>query len=128
MTSWFVRAARLLGIALVLAGFLPVLLFSLGSLLPVAEASEMLDLLPALPSVWLNTAEAWLRAHRILWAPQAGLVFAVPGVLVMRLGAAIAKRQAPALDAMHARKQDARRRVPLYRQTERVEPTLGPEM
>ncbi|HXU42771.1 MAG TPA: hypothetical protein VN675_10635 [Burkholderiales bacterium] len=128
MIAWFVRAARLLGIALVLAGFLPVLLFSLGSLLPVAEASEVLDLLPALPPVWLSTAEVWLRAHRILWAPQAGLAFAVPGVLVMMLGAGIAQRQAPALHAMHARKEDARRRVPLYRQMERVEPTLGPEI
>jgi len=128
MNSWFVRAARLLGIALMLAGFLPVLIFTLGSLLPGAEASEMLALLPSLPSDWLSTAEAWLRAHRIAWAPQAGLVFALPGILVMMLGAIIAKRQSPALQAMHARKEDARRRVPLYREMERVEPTLGPEM
>lgn len=128
MSSWFVRAGRLLGIALVLAGFLPVLLFTLGSLLPVAEASDLLAVLPAIPSDWLSTAEIWLRAHRIPWAPQGGLVFALPGILVMALGAALAKRQMPALHAMHARKEDARRRVPLYRQMERVEPTLGPEM
>jgi hypothetical protein len=130
------RLARLVGFALVLAGFASVLLFSLGSLLPAEEASEMLGLLPAIPSQWLSTveawlriAEAWLRAHKILWSPQAGLVFALPGLLVMTLGAAIAKRQMPVLHANRARKDDARRRVPLYRgATVRREPTLGPDI
>lgn len=49
-----------------------------------------------------------------------GLVSAMPGILVMVLGAAIAKRQMPGLDAIHARREDARRRVSLYRETERV--------
>jgi uncharacterized membrane protein YfcA len=125
MSPWFVRAARLLGIVLVLAGFLPALLFALGSLLPVAEASDMLGLLPSLPSDWLSTAEAWLRAHRIRWSPQAGLVFAVPGILVMVLGAAIVRRQRPVFEAMDARRQDALRRVRQYQPAERIEPTLN---
>lgn len=131
MSPWLVRAVRFLAIVLVLAGFLPVLLFTLGSLLPVAEASDMLGLLPSLPSDWLSTAETWLRAHRILWSPQGGLVFALPGILVMVLGAAIANSQTPALHAMRARREDARRRVPLYRgetERERLEPTLGPDI
>lgn len=131
MSSWFVhvaRMARLFGIVLVLAGFAPVLLFSLGVLLPAEEAPAVLDLLPAIPSDWLSTAEAWLRAHKIRWSPQAGLVFALPGILVMGLGAAIAKSQAPVLHANRARNEDARRRVPQYRGvTERQEPTLGPD-
>ncbi|MEA3191760.1 MAG: hypothetical protein QOD26_93 [Betaproteobacteria bacterium] len=123
------KATEVLGIVLVLTGFIPVVLFALGSLIPAAEASAMLGLLPTLPSGWLSTAETWLRAHKILWAPQAGLVFAIPGVLVMVLGAAIAKRQVPVRDAIHARHEDARRRVRLYRgETERLEPTLGPSI
>ena len=125
MISWFVRAARLLGIVLVLAGFLPVLLFTLGSLLPVAEASDMLGLLPSLPSDWLSTAETWLRTHRIRWSPQAGLVFALPGILVMALGAVIVRRQRPVFEAMDARRQDALRRVRQYQPAERIEPTLN---
>lgn len=121
------KAAEVLGIVLVLAGFIPVVLFALGSLMPAAEASAMLGFLPTLPPDWLSAAETWLRAHRIPWMPPAGLVVALPGVLVMRLGAAIAKRQTPVLDAIHARREDARRRVRLYRgETERLEPTLGP--
>lgn len=120
------KAAEVLGIVLVLAGFIPVVLFVLGSLIPAAEASAMLGFLPTLPPDWLSTAEGWLRRHRILWAPQAGLLFALPGIVVMMLGAAIAKRQMPALEAINARREDARRRVPLYRDTERLEPTFGP--
>lgn len=126
-STYKARAAEVLGIMLVLAGFIPVVLFALGSLMPAAEASTMLGFLPTLPSDWLSTAETWLRAHRIRWMPPAGLVAALPGVLVMVLGAAIAKRQVPVLDAIHARQEDARRRLRLYRgEAERVEPTLGP--
>ena len=117
------RLAWLFGILLVLAGFVPVLAFALGSLLPGAEASAMLGYFPDLP--WLGSAQTWLDARRIKWAPSAGLVFALSGMAVMALGAAIAQRQRPLLEAMRARKEDARRRRRQYGPAERIEPTLS---
>lgn len=111
------RAAEVFGIMLVLAGFLPALVFALGSLVPAAEASAMLGLFPEIP---------WLDARKIRWAPHAGVAFAIAGLALMLLGAAIARRQQPIFDAMQARREDARRRAHLYGATERVEPTLGP--
>ena len=118
------RLAWLFGIVIVLAGFVPVLLFALGSLLPGAEASSMLGFFPDLP--WLDTAGTWLHSRRIKWAPSPGLLFALSGLGAMYLGAFIASAQRPRFDAMRARRQDARRRAPLYGGGERIEPTLGP--
>ena len=131
MSAWLARraaAAQVLGIVLLLAGLVPVVLFVLTTLLPSADATAVLGLLPEVPGDWLSAAERWLRAHKVIWAPQAGLLYALPGLGVMLLGAAIARRQAPVLDAMQARRADARRRVQQYRGggPERIEPTLGP--
>jgi len=109
----------LFGIALILAGLVPVLLFSLGSLLP--QASDVLGFFPSIPG--LDAAEGWLHARRVKWTPSPGLVFAVSGIAVMVLGATLAKQQKPVFDAMRLRRQDARRRAPLYGR-ERIEPTL----
>jgi hypothetical protein len=119
MSPWVVRTARLaqmLGVMLVFAGFVPVLAFSLGILVPAAEASAMLALFPQIP--WVDGAKFW-------WAPHAGVAFALAGLAVMLLGAAILRRQRPLFDAVRARKQDARRRAHLYGGMERLEPTLG---
>lgn len=121
------RAGWLLGIALLLAGFLPVVLFVGGSLLPAAEAAPALNLYPEIPPEWANKAERWLKARRIHWRPgpeHAGLAFAALGFLVMLLGAAIVKYQAPRLDAARRKKQDALRRAQQYRQESRAEPTF----
>lgn len=112
----------LFGILLVAAGFLPAAVFSLGALLPGTEASALLAHFPALP--WLSGAERWLLARRIRWAPSSGLVFALFGVVLMMLGAAIAQRQRPFLQAMRAKREDARRRRRQYAPAERIEPTL----
>jgi len=117
-----VKAVRLLGIALVIAGFAPVLAFAVGSLIPSAEASAMLGLFPDLP--WLAGIDAFLNA-RVRWSPPSGLLYALPSLCVMLLGAVIAKAQRPALEADRARKADARRRAHLYGSYERIEPTLG---
>jgi len=111
------KAAEVLGIMLVLTGFIPVALFALGSLIPAAEASAMLGLFPEIP---------WLDAHKIRWAPHAGVAFALAGIAVMLVGSAIARRQQPVFDALRARAAEARRRARLYGNAERVEPTLGP--
>lgn len=107
---------------MLVAGLIPVLLFAIGSLLPGAEASAMLGYFPEVP--WLDSAQTWLYSRRIHWAPSAGLIFAVAGIGVMSLGATLARRQRPVLDALQARKRDARRRRVQYGPAERIEPTL----
>ena len=129
-TSSIARSARagwLLGFALLFAGFLPVVLFVGGSLLPAAEAAPALSLYPEIPPEWAAKAERWLKVRRIHWRPgpeHAGLAFAALGFLVMLLGAAIAKHQAPRLEAARWKKQDALRRAQQYRQEGRAEPAF----
>ena len=116
-------AARVFGIVLLLAGFVPVLAFAVGTLVPAAEASAMLGYFPDVS--WLGSVETWLQTRRIRWSPPAGLVFALPGFAVMMLGAFVARRQDPVFDALQARNRDARRRVRQYSSSERIEPTLN---
>jgi hypothetical protein len=111
------RAAEVFGIMLVLAGFIPVVAFALGSLIPAAEASAVLGLFPQIP---------WVDARKLWWAPPAAAAFALAGLAVMLIGNALVRRQRPVFDALQARTADARRRVHLYGPMERVEPTLGP--
>lgn len=117
------RLSWILGFAVVATGFVPVLLFALGTLLPGAEGPTMLGFFPDLP--WLGDAQAWLYAHRIKWSPSAGLVFALLGIAIMYFGAFLAKSQEAALQAMRARTQDARRRRQQYGSMNRIEPTLN---
>jgi hypothetical protein len=117
------RLAWLFGVALVLAGFAPVVLFAMGSLLPGAEASSILGVFPDIS--WMAGVETWLYQRRIKWAPSTGLVFALLGLAVMFLGAFVATHQRPALDALKAHRQDARRRVRQYGAAQRIEPTLN---
>ena len=117
------RAVRVFGVALALAGFVPVLLFAVGTVLPAAEASAMLGYFPNLP--WLAGIDQWLHFRRVRWSPPIGLVYALPCLALMFFGATIAKRQDPKLAAERARRADALRRAPLYGRMERVEPTLG---
>jgi hypothetical protein len=103
MTSWTVRrarAARLFGIALALAGFLPAVSFVGRALLPHENAA--LAWLPLLPNE---------------------LALAVLGVALMALGVLIARRQGHVLDAARQRREDAARRVHQYRAEARVEPS-----
>lgn len=118
------RAARVVGIALLLAGFAPVLVFAIGSLLPAAQTSAALPFFPELP--WLAAFEQWLHSRRVRWSPPSGLVYALPGLALMFLGAALAHAQRPALEAERARKADARRRAHLYGGGQRIEPTFRP--
>jgi hypothetical protein len=119
MNSWSTHkatAAEVLGIVIVLAGFLPIVVFALGSLVPSAEASAMLGFFPDIP---------WLDVRKVRWAPHAAVVFALAGLIVMLLGAAIVRRQRPVFEAMRARRQDALRRVRQYEPADRIEPTLN---
>ena len=119
-TPYTAVAVRTFGIILVLVGFVPVVLFALGSLVPSADVGVFPD-----PS-WLRSAQSWLYARKIWWAPSAGLIFALPGLIAMYVGALIARRQEPLFDAATARTHDARRRIRQYA-SERIEPTLGPD-
>jgi hypothetical protein len=114
------RLAWLFGWLLVLAGFLPVLVFALGPLLPGVD-------LGAFPELsWVSNFGRWLNARRIRWAPSSGLLFALLGLALMYLGAAIARAQEEALEAMRFHAWDARRRKRQYGPMQRIEPTLGP--
>jgi hypothetical protein len=113
------RVAWLFGFLLVLAGFLPVVLFALGSLVPDTGLGPFPDI------SWLSEVERWLSSRRIRWAPSSGLVFALPGLALMYLGAAIARVQEAEIDALRNRRQDARRRVRQYGPMDRIEPTLN---
>ena len=117
------RFAWLLGIVLVLAGFVPVLVFSVGTLLPSAEASALLGVFPDFS--WLSVVEKWLYSRKVKWAPSTGLLFAVLGLGVMYLGAFVARYQKPTLESLEARRRDARRRKSQYGPVERIEPTLN---
>jgi len=110
------RFVWLSGIALIVAGFLPALAFTLAMLVPSAEASAVLGLFPAIP---------WVDARKIWWAPHPMVTAALAGVAVMMIGATLVRRQRSVFDALRNRRADARRRAPLYGM-ERVEPTLGP--
>jgi hypothetical protein len=126
MRTWLaVRggAAQVFGIVLVLIGFVPVLLFSVAALMPSADAAAVFGLLPEVPSTWVSTSHSWLRAHLIFWAPHPGLLYALPGLALMWLGAWVVRGTQPVFDADQARRDDARRRAPLYG-AERIEPTL----
>ena len=114
MTSWFVRrarAAQLLGVGLALAGFLPMISFVCRALAPQVPLPDL------------------AADSRLMWLPQVlrtELAFAVLGVAVMVLGAIVAVRQRPVLDAARRRREDAARRIPQYRDGGRVEPSIGP--
>jgi len=118
--------AALAGVtALALAGFAPVLLFVLQSLLPLASAASVPDLIPAFvpagKQLVLPEKLAWLPADKL---PE--LALAIVGVMVMVVANTLAERQAYTLHAERRRRADARRRVAHYR-AERLEPGLGAE-
>jgi hypothetical protein len=128
MNSWFVRrakTARTLGFVVVLAGFLPVLFFMLHSFLRVALLP---DALPSLRAGWLDAHLARLPLHKVVWlSPElyAGLAIALAGLLVMLLGAAIARRQMAVLEAAKRVTEDRLRRVHQYMGDGRIEPYIG---
>ena len=102
MTSWHVRKARAawrFGFALVLAGFIPILLLAGLSLLGDAVG---------LP----------LRL-------QGSLAFSAAALAVMSFGAAIARRQRAVLEAARRDARDRERRVRQYGDGDRLEPFIG---
>jgi len=124
MTSWQVRrvkAAWQFGFALVLVGFLPVLLLVLQSFLPLAGAHDLVR-----PLSEFRTA--WLPLHKLPWLPlqlYGSLALAVLGFAVMTLGARIARRQSAILVAAQRETQDRLRRVSQYDDMDRMEPYIG---
>lgn len=129
MPSWFEVKARsvwVLGVALVLAGLVPVISFVLHSLLPGAAAA--LGSVPQFSAPGLAELQASLPAKKLTLAEGQlpGLVFAVLGVALMAIGQLLVHRQKAALHAVQRRREDRLRRVRAYREA-RVEPFLGAE-
>lgn len=158
MNAWLPKAKALwlLGIALALAGALPVLYlvgllawqssallhsgawialpaslaFADHALLAEAKAAPVLAYLPELPQAWLSTLEAWPRLHKaLLWGLSSvhiGALIALPGLPVIRMGVLVAASQRDSLKVAQLREADRLRRVPYYRNDERKEPFIGP--
>jgi hypothetical protein len=110
---------------LALAGLAPVLFFVMQSLLPLASAASVPDLIPELvpagKQLVLPQKLAWLPAERL---PE--LALAILGVMLMIAADTLGQRQRYALYEERRRRADARRRVHHYR-AERVEPSLRAE-
>jgi hypothetical protein len=149
MNAWFPLLKRktvlLVGVALVVAGLVPVLyflalftwqfatLFQAGSwvalpatllfidhsLLQAGKADPVLSFVPQFPWAWLTSPESLLPAHTavtwILGRVHLGLVFALVGLSIMGLGIVLALRQRAAIRAEKQRKEDRLRRVRDYR-------------
>lgn len=118
MTTGFVLTARafwLLGIAMVLAGLLTVLLVAAHLTVPDVIAPAM-KALPEISSPWLTGLDPGVDP----WLLLAGL-----GVVAIACGALTVRRQAALLDAARRHREDALRRVPLYRGAGRMEPYIG---
>jgi hypothetical protein len=132
MRSWFVlraKAAWLLGFLVVLAGFVSVLLF-IGQAL--AGIAVLPDALPQVPSAWLDAGTARLPLALRHWMAHvlpSGFGVGVLGLLAMMLGAAIARRQIPVLEAEKRGAEDRLRRVRQYAGGNagdgRIEPYIG---
>jgi hypothetical protein len=107
------RNARKFGIAMMLAGLMPVLWFTSRSLTP-AKAY-----VPALPLEWVP---------KIAQPSYLELAVALAGFAILWLGAWIARRQQPVFEAHERDTQDRQRRVQQYGGDGRVEPYIGSPM
>jgi hypothetical protein len=146
MTFRFVRkarAARLLGMALVLAGLACLLYVSAlvswqitarmetGAWVPL-PAALLFDgqagprFVPELPAAWLAMLQAWPPIMEILQRLHIGLLFALPGALLGGLGAYMVVSQRNILRLELQRAEDRLRRVAVYRESARREPYIGP--
>jgi hypothetical protein len=122
MTSGLVRrarAARQFGFGVMLVGFVPVVWF----------VARSLQWGPELPSAWTARIEASLPLHQFTWIAHpmhAELLFALAGLAILWLGAAIAGRQNGVFDAERRAAADRLRRVQQYGGGEdRIEPYIG---
>lgn len=123
--------AWMLGFALVAAGLACVLAFVFQSLTGTVLLPEAL---PRLPNAWLE-ASASLLPFSLRWLPRslpAGLPFAMACFAAMLLGAALARRQALALEAAKRDAEDRLRRVQQYATAAdadgRIEPYIGSDV
>jgi len=127
MTPWMLRKAKaawLLGLIVLVAGFFAVLVFVVQAFLPATLLPE----LPRLPAVSIEGSLTRMPLNKAIRIPHelyVGLAVAVFGLLTMLGGATIARRQAALLEAAKRGSEDRLRRVQQYAGEERVEPYLG---
>jgi hypothetical protein len=115
------KAARLFGFLVMLAGFLPILWFVVQSVLVNGGTGRAPGVLPRFDG-WPALEKLALIPHQL----HAGLVIAVVGFAVMMLGAALARRQVPVLEAAERQRAEGLRRAAQYDDGERIEPFIGP--
>ena len=110
------KAARKFGIGLIVVG-----LASLAWLI----ASQFNPVVPAVPSI--QSIEALAPSlPRVPWMPQPTvLLFALASLAGIWLGATIAARQKPVLEADRRQTEDRLRRVQQYGGDRRIEPYIG---
>ena len=104
---------RFFGIALVVAGLLPIAWFVSHALIPAART------LPEFGAIALPMKLAWIPN-------PAGILLGLAGLAVMWLGATIAARQLYILEADRRDAEDRQRRVQQYAGEGRVGPYIGP--
>jgi len=104
------RTARKFGIAMMLAGLVPVLWFISRSLTP-AKA-----FVPALPLEWVP---------KVAQPTYVELVVALAGLAILWFGASIARRQQAVFEAEEREARDRQRRVQQYGGDGRLEPYIG---
>jgi hypothetical protein len=115
------KAARLFGFLVMLAGLMPILWFVAQSVLMSLGTGRA-------PGVLLQF-DGWPALERLALIPHqlhAGFVIAVMGFAVMMLGATLARRQVPVLEAAARRRAEGLRRAAQYYDGERIEPFIGP--
>jgi len=149
MNAWFLllkaRTTLLYGVALVVAGLVPVLyfmallvwqisalfhagswvalpatlLFTDHSVLQAGKAAPVLAFIPQFPWAWLMSPDSLLPVHMaVTWMldrVHVGVVFALVGLAVMAVGALSALRQMAMIRDRKQRDQDRLRRVRDYR-------------
>lgn len=123
------KAGWVFGIALLIAGFGCVLVFVCQSF---AGLALLPDVLPPLPSAWLDAGAARLPLPLRNWLPRGlppGFALALLALATMMVGAAIVRRQTAVLEALKRETEDRLRRVQQYTGDVdgdgRVEPYIG---
>jgi hypothetical protein len=120
MTSDAIRRAKLarkFGMALALAGLVPIAWFIAATFHPVV------------PSLPISGTEDWLPASRVPWiAHPAALLFALASLALMWLGGTIVARQNAVFEAHRKETEDRLRRVREYGSDGRIEPYIGSDL
>jgi hypothetical protein len=124
MTSWYVlkaRAAWLFGLVLAAAGTAA----ALYGMVAYARRFSFDPRFDFMAQLLQSTPELPQLQPAMLTEVEAAAAYAVAGIAAAALGAWLVYRQAVAIRRAKQRREDARRRVRVYRESMRKEPFIG---